>query len=132
MASLRLSKQRNRSSRPSLSSRLNTAASTPNLRLSYARPGHRKSSLNYLGNDALPALPDEQDLENYHNMAPYTPSRAPDGSDLVVGELVDVPGNMHGVVRFVGSVQGKMGRFAGVELSEEFALKGKNSGDVDG
>jgi dynactin complex subunit len=39
---------------------------------------------------------------------------------------------MHGVVRFVGSVQGKKGVFAGVELHPEFAPRGKNSGDVDG
>lgn len=56
-----------------------------------------------------------------------------DGSDdLVVGDLVDVPGNMHGTVRYVGHVEGKKGTFAGVELSEEFASRGKNSGDVDG
>ena len=64
-------------------------------------------------------------------MAPFTPSRG-DGGDLDIGETVDVPGNMYGTVRFIGSVQGKKGTFAGVELSVEFAAKGKNSGDVDG
>jgi hypothetical protein len=54
------------------------------------------------------------------------------GADIEVGDLVDVPGAMHGVVRFVGSVRGKKGVFAGVELSKEFATKGKNDGDVDG
>jgi len=49
-----------------------------------------------------------------------------------VGDIVDVPGNMHGTVRFIGNVQGKKGTFAGVELSEEFAVRGKNNGDVDG
>jgi dynactin complex subunit len=63
---------------------------------------------------------------------PLTPSRGADGEDLDLGDLVDVPGNMHGTVKFIGSVEGKKGTFAGVELSEEFAKRGKNSGDVDG
>lgn len=54
------------------------------------------------------------------------------GEDVSVGDLVDVPGNMHGTVRFVGSVAGRKGTFAGIELSQEFASRGKNSGDVDG
>ena len=49
-----------------------------------------------------------------------------------VGDTVDVPGGMVGVVRFVGAVKGKAGTFAGVELSKTFATRGKNSGDVDG
>lgn len=65
-------------------------------------------------------------------MPPFTPSRGTDGEDLEVGDLVDVPGSMHGTVRFIGSVQGKNGVFAGVELSQEFAKRGKNNGDVDG
>ncbi|KAI9053638.1 hypothetical protein LZ554_002592 [Drepanopeziza brunnea f. sp. 'monogermtubi'] len=64
-------------------------------------------------------------------MPPLTPSRA-GGEDLEVGDIVDVPGSMYGTVKFVGTVQGKKGTFAGVELSEEFAARGKNSGDVDG
>jgi hypothetical protein len=64
-------------------------------------------------------------------MTPPTPAREELG-DIEVGDLVDVPGNMRGTVKFVGSVQGKKGMFAGVELSEEFASRGKNSGDVDG
>ena len=65
-------------------------------------------------------------------MASYTPARGGDGEDLDLGDLVDVPGNMHGTVKFIGSVQGKKGTFAGVELSEQFASRGKNNGDVDG
>jgi dynactin complex subunit len=64
-------------------------------------------------------------------MAPLTPGKL--GIDEVaVGDTVDVPGNMQGVVRFVGSVQGKKGVFAGVELHADFASRGKNNGDVDG
>ncbi|KAF2096607.1 hypothetical protein NA57DRAFT_42376 [Rhizodiscina lignyota] len=55
-----------------------------------------------------------------------------DGRELELGDTVDVPGGMHGVIKFIGSVKGKKGMFAGVELSSEFASKGKNDGDVDG
>lgn len=51
---------------------------------------------------------------------------------LRVGDTVNVPGGMHGVLRYVGSVDGKRGTFAGVELAGEYASRGKNSGDVDG
>jgi hypothetical protein len=52
--------------------------------------------------------------------------------DLGVGDVVDVPGGMHGTIKFIGDVKGKKGHFAGVELSKEFAARGKNDGDVDG
>lgn len=53
-------------------------------------------------------------------------------SSLEVGDVVNVPGDMYGTVRFVGNVRGKAGRFVGVELDREFAARGKNDGDVDG
>ncbi|KAI9873275.1 MAG: hypothetical protein M1823_007960, partial [Watsoniomyces obsoletus] len=46
-----------------------------------------------------------------------------------VGDTVTVPGDMHGVVKFVGTVAGKKGTFAGVQLAPEYAPRGKNSGD---
>jgi len=49
-----------------------------------------------------------------------------------VGDAVEVPGGMFGTVRYIGSVRGKAGVFAGVELENEFAARGKNDGDVDG
>lgn len=49
-----------------------------------------------------------------------------------VGDNVMVPGDMHGVVKFIGPVAGKKGTFAGVQLSNEYAARGKNSGDVEG
>ncbi|KAJ5677496.1 uncharacterized protein N7477_003129 [Penicillium maclennaniae] len=52
--------------------------------------------------------------------------------DVQVGDLVNVPGGMYGTVKFLGSVAGKPGRFAGIELSSEHAARGKNNGDVDG
>ncbi|KAJ5622367.1 hypothetical protein N7528_005599 [Penicillium herquei] len=52
--------------------------------------------------------------------------------DVQVGDIVNVPGGMYGTVKYLGSVAGKPGRFAGVELSSEHAQRGKNSGDVEG
>ena len=52
--------------------------------------------------------------------------------NLEVGDVVDVPGMMHGTIKFIGEVKGKKGHFAGVELAKEFAANGKNSGDVEG
>lgn len=64
--------------------------------------------------------------------SPQTPvSRATD-AELDVGDMVNVPGDMYGTVRFLGNVKGKAGTFVGVELSSEFAARGKNDGDVDG
>jgi hypothetical protein len=74
---------------------------------------------------------ESQDSPTIGRMPPFTPSPG-DVDDLEIGDLVDVPGNMHGIVKFIGNVQGKKGVFAGVELDEEFASRGKNSGDVDG
>lgn len=54
------------------------------------------------------------------------------GSDIEVGDTVDVPGGMYGVVKFIGTVHGKKGIFGGVELAREYAARGKNDGDVDG
>lgn len=53
-------------------------------------------------------------------------------NSIKVGDTVTVPGDMHGTVKFVGPVANKKGVFAGVQLANEFAPRGKNSGDVDG
>ena len=52
--------------------------------------------------------------------------------NLEVGDTVDVPGGMHGIIKFIGEVKGKKGIFAGVELAREWAARGKNDGDVEG
>lgn len=79
----------------------------------------------------------EQELHDaMYNTKTSTPRSANDdrngNQNLEVGDAVDVPGGMHGIIRFIGEVKGKKGVFAGVELSREWAARGKNDGDVDG
>lgn len=57
---------------------------------------------------------------------------SPQDISIDIGDAVAVPGGMTGTVKFLGIVKGKKGVFAGVELSREFAQRGKNDGDVDG
>lgn len=49
-----------------------------------------------------------------------------------MGDTVEVPGGMSGTVKFIGAVEGKNGTFAGVQLSNQYAARGKNSGEVEG
>ncbi|KAK6338486.1 hypothetical protein TWF730_002549 [Orbilia blumenaviensis] len=51
---------------------------------------------------------------------------------LEIGDKVNVPGGMYGVVKFVGTVKGKPGVFVGVELEGPHAVNGKNDGTVEG
>ncbi|ORY60181.1 uncharacterized protein BCR38DRAFT_350602 [Pseudomassariella vexata] len=127
------------------------SASTPNLNSLYTAHSRltpsagalaRKASYAALTPGSLAAIPD--DSESYahsvlnesptspRRMAPLTPGRGGAGDDFALGDTVDVPGNMYGTIRFVGSVGGRKGTFAGVELHSDFAGRGKNSGDVDG
>ncbi|KAI0400317.1 hypothetical protein F4802DRAFT_500564 [Xylaria palmicola] len=132
-------------------------ASTPNLNTLYSAHSRlapaagslaRKASLAALTPGSLASIPDDTESYALHTvlnestahrmppmppLPPLTPARgAAPGEEPAVGEQVDVPGNMVGTVRFVGSVAGRKGVFAGVELLSEYALRGKNSGDVDG
>ncbi|WZH44511.1 Tip elongation 1 [Fusarium acuminatum] len=129
--------------------RSHNIVSTPNLKSAYASSSHsraalpplpRKTSLAQLTQGSLASIPDVS--ESYavdtvlsdsspNMMPPTTPSRSM-STNISLGDVVDVPGGMHGVVRFVGPVQGKKGIFAGVELDQDYASRGKNDGDVDG
>lgn len=91
-----------------------------NTNLSASTAVNRKASLQALTGSVTPAG------------IPKTPANNMGGEDLAVGDAVNVPGDMYGTVRFLGSVRGKAGRFVGVELDAAFAAKGKNDGDVDG
>lgn len=104
----------------------------------------RKASQATLTTTSLAAIPDAtesyalaslNDSPSRKDKMPPTPragAPAAAGDDLALGDEVDVPGNMRGTVRFVGTVEGKKGTFAGVELHSDFAARGKNNGDVDG
>jgi hypothetical protein len=130
-------------------------ASTPNLNSLYSAHSRlapaagslaRKASLAALTPGSLASIPDDTESYALHSvlnestsppkmppMPPLTPGRGVGlMDDFAVGEQVDVSGNMSGTVRFVGSVAGRKGTFAGVELHSEYALRGKNSGEVDG
>ncbi|KAI1418965.1 hypothetical protein F5Y12DRAFT_358542 [Xylaria sp. FL1777] len=136
-------------------------ASTPNLNALYSAHSRlapaagslaRKASLAALTPGSLATIPDDTESYALHSvlnesspvrkvppippmpaMPPLTPGRGAGLADsFAVGDQVDVPGNMVGTVRFVGTVAGRKGVFAGVELNSEYALRGKNSGDVDG
>ncbi|KAJ4268364.1 hypothetical protein NW762_002427 [Fusarium torreyae] len=141
-------KLRNRSSSRALR-RSNNAVSTPNLKSAYAShsraapplpPLPRKASLAQLTQGSLASIPDVSESyavdsvlsDSTQNMIPPTTPARSQAVNVALGDIVDVPGGMHGVVRFVGPVQGKKGVFAGVELDSEFASRGKNDGDVDG
>lgn len=107
----------------------------------------RKGSHATLTSSSLASLPDASDSyalatlkrsssrgSNKMVLSPLTPRAAGPmvGDSAGLGDTVEVPGNMHGTVRFIGTVQGKKGTFAGVELHPDFASRGKNNGDVDG
>ena len=120
-----------------------STASTPNLNSLFSAPAHaknkiiptilsRKGSQAALTPGSLAAIPDDSDsYAKSQMMPPLTPAR-PAADPVAVGDTVDVPGNMFGAVRFIGSVAGRKGTFAGVELHPDYASRGKNSGDVDG
>lgn len=95
-------------------------ASSPSLRQS-TQDVNRKSSLQTLNGTSSSQQRTPTSMNSTHS-----------ASDLEVGDMVTVPGDMYGVVQFVGSVRGKTGKFVGVELDREFAARGKNDGDVDG
>ncbi|KAI9720380.1 MAG: hypothetical protein M1812_002886 [Candelaria pacifica] len=144
--------------RPSLGN--SYTASSPNLAASYSQKKPlnaqsagvtasaaqaRKASLHQLTSNSLSTIPDgssgyglePQASPSSDVMTPTTPATkrlasGDDGIELAVGDAVDVPGGMHGSVKFIGSVKGKSGVFAGVELGREWAARGKNDGDVDG
>ncbi|KAL9003156.1 MAG: hypothetical protein Q9188_003960 [Gyalolechia gomerana] len=88
---------------------------------SVLRPAQASGSSPLMNNSKKPA------------MAPIaTNHKVVTGDGLEVGDTVDVPGGMHGTIKFIGEVKGKKGVFAGVELSREWAARGKNDGDVEG
>lgn len=137
----------------SLRSAINTASS-PNLGAAFGslrvqRPDSYSTPKSSLGYGALSSIVDgpgnyDASYGEVEGSSPSTMRPAPPGAsrmisgdvvgnkDLDVGDSVDVPGGMHGIVKFIGEVKGKNGIFAGVELNKEWAARGKNDGDVEG
>lgn len=74
----------------------------------------------------------QQLTQNSSKDSGYGGDTASSDGNLEIGDLVNVPGGMYGVVRFVGNVKGKSGMFVGVELEGPHAVKGKNDGSVEG
>ena len=127
-------------------------ASSPNLGATFSaqRPGYTSSRKVSLGPSAAADLPaiagggSRPSLSSQEaGSSPFTMNPVPGrtktvigdkfgNNEIAVGDFVDVPGGMHGIVRFIGPVTGKPGIFAGVELNQEWAARGKNNGDVDG
>lgn len=109
-----------------------TASPAPGLSPSTSRDMlARKTSYNQLTQNSLAAIPDASAGYGLRQA-----SRAQQGAtgsgEVEVGDLVNTPGGMYGVVKFIGGVKGKNGVFCGVELVGELAGKGKNDGAVDG
>ncbi|KAI0008024.1 hypothetical protein F4779DRAFT_589137 [Xylariaceae sp. FL0662B] len=137
-------------SRAPRKSAIATAASTPNLNSLYSSHSRlapssgalgRKASFAALTPGSLASIPDDSESYAIHSvlneseskMAPLTPGKGGGlAGSFSLGDTVEVPGNMGGTVRFVGSVAGRKGIFAGIELHSEYATRGKNNGDVDG
>ncbi|KAK0632324.1 hypothetical protein B0T14DRAFT_532801 [Immersiella caudata] len=127
------------SSTPNLNS-LYSSQQSHSSRLAPGPPGlARKASFAALTQSSLASIPDDTEAYAFNSVLtndkmpnPLTPGRLAPADDISIGDMVDVPGNMSGTVRFVGSVAGRKGTFAGVELHREFAARGKNNGDVDG
>lgn len=65
------------------------------------------------------------------SLAPPLPSSEPRVGTSVEFEL-SAGETMTGTLRFIGGVEGKAGVWAGVELDDDFAGRGKNDGSVQG
>lgn len=51
---------------------------------------------------------------------------------LMTGDVVQLPGEASGLLKFIGPLQGREGVYAGVQMSSHFLHLGKNSGDYNG
>ncbi|KAK1755351.1 Tip elongation protein 1 [Echria macrotheca] len=129
-------------STPNLNQLYSAQQQTSSSRLGLGPPAlTRKASFAALTQSSLASIPDDSEAYAFNSVLtsdkmpmqnPVTPGRLAPPDDVSIGDMVDVPGNMTGTVRFIGSVAGRKGTFAGVELHRDFAARGKNSGDVDG
>ncbi|KAL8781586.1 MAG: hypothetical protein Q9213_005936 [Squamulea squamosa] len=123
--------------RPSLSTQSSAAISQVPAKLSVIQPNPGRVHASF-DDPPRPALKQvhshgANSVASQRIMAPIiTSQKCLTADNLMVGDLVDVPGGMYGTIKFIGEVKGKKGVFAGVELSREWAARGKNNGDVEG
>ncbi|KAH9840494.1 dynactin subunit 1-like [Teratosphaeria destructans] len=111
------------------------ALQTPGRQRGLQRPSGPYGSAEKSALSASTATARKASLQALTGSGPRTPSSASkmaEETDVEVGDMVNVPGDMYGRVKFVGTVRGKAGTFLGVELDPAFAARGKNSGDVEG
>ncbi|KAF8424618.1 hypothetical protein EV426DRAFT_632757 [Tirmania nivea] len=95
----------------------------------------RKASFQQLTQNSLASVPDgsaDYAMSSPRTRLDYGAKKSINGGEIEVGDVVDTPGGMHGVVKFIGGVRGKNGVFCGVELEGSLSGKGKNDGVVDG
>lgn len=90
----------------------------------------RRSSL------APTSLSSRSESRQQEDRKPSSLSRSVVGSlaaNFQVGERVRITSmGLEGTLRFAGTIDGKNGTWAGVELSGNFSGRGKNDGSVDG
>ncbi|CCH46446.1 Laminin-like protein epi-1 [Wickerhamomyces ciferrii] len=68
-----------------------------------------------------------------HSEIPNTPTPfSKVTNELKIGSMLSIPNTGRAILKYIGPVQGKGGRFAGIELLGESAILGKNNGDVNG
>lgn len=51
---------------------------------------------------------------------------------LSIGDNVSLPEGQHGILRYIGPINGKNGEFAGVELIGEYSSLGRHNGYFEG
>lgn len=51
---------------------------------------------------------------------------------LFIGDRVTLPEGQEGILRYIGTIHGKNGEFAGVELINEFSNMGRHNGEFEG
>ncbi|KWU44383.1 hypothetical protein RHOSPDRAFT_33944 [Rhodotorula sp. JG-1b] len=92
--------------------------------------GRRKSAIPGIGTPGPTQAPTRTPMRR-SSLAPPLPSSEPRVGTSVEFEL-SAGETMTGTLRFIGGVEGKAGVWAGVELDDDFAGRGKNDGSVQG
>ena len=63
-------------------------------------------------------------------LSPRTPRRST-STVLQVGDHVVLPEGQHGVLKYIGKIQGKQGEYAGIELVDGYESHGRHSGSFN-